>query len=232
MRTTASSKRISARSSREDGDATKTRIIDAAGRLFAERGYAETTSKEICERAKTNITGVNYHFGSREGLYHIVLKAMHDYLISSANVIEIARSSLSPKQKLEKFLDTLFDTNLKSDSWQVRLWAREVVSPSALPMEDMADDSKFYIVRGFISEITGIPPGEPALEVCFLNVMAPFMVLLITGQKKHSPHGRIFMERPAKLATEVKEFIFAGLNHFAAKYAQKESSMPKTDLPT
>lgn len=231
MKVTASSKRMSARTCREDGDATKARIIEAAGRLFAERGYAETTSKEICEQAKTNITGVNYHFGSRDGLYHTVLKEMHDYLIDSANLQELARAPIGAGQKLDKFIDTLFDTNLKSDSWQVKLWAREVVSPSGFSAQGVEDDSKFFYVRGFISEITGIPEGDPALDVCFLNVMAPFMVLLITSQKKQSPHGRIYLEDPAKLAVQVKEFIFAGLSHFATKYAHKENPMPHRESP-
>lgn len=179
----------------------------------------------------TNITGVNYHFGSRDGLYQTVLREMHNFLIDSANLQELAKSPIGARQKLDKFIDALFDTNLKSDSWQVRLWAREVVSPSGFSAQGVSDDTKFCIVRGFISEITGIPEGDPALDVCFLNVMAPFMVLLITSQKKQSPHGRIYQEDPVKLATQVKEFIFAGLSHFSAKFAHKENPMSSMDSP-
>ena len=63
----------SARRPREDGNATRQKIIEVAGTLFAEKGYAETSSKEITERAGTNIAAVNYHFGSREKLYIAVL---------------------------------------------------------------------------------------------------------------------------------------------------------------
>ena len=40
---------------REDGDATRRHILETAVRLFAEHGYADTTSKMICREA-----GVKY----------------------------------------------------------------------------------------------------------------------------------------------------------------------------
>jgi len=62
------------RSSRSDGEVTRARIIDIAGRLFAQNGYGETTSKEISEQADINMAAINYHFGSRENLYLAVLE--------------------------------------------------------------------------------------------------------------------------------------------------------------
>ena len=40
---------------REDGDATRRHILETAVRLFAEHGYADTTSKMICREAGVNI---------------------------------------------------------------------------------------------------------------------------------------------------------------------------------
>ena len=37
--------------SREDGEATRRQILGTAVRLFAEHGYADTTSKMICREA-------------------------------------------------------------------------------------------------------------------------------------------------------------------------------------
>src|SRR5918993_145207 len=39
------------RAQRPDGEATRQRLVETAGQVFAERGYAEATSKEICQRA-------------------------------------------------------------------------------------------------------------------------------------------------------------------------------------
>ena len=61
------------RAQRRDGRSTRAVVLDAAGKVFAERGFGEATSKEICERAGTNNAAVNYYFGGKEGLYEEVL---------------------------------------------------------------------------------------------------------------------------------------------------------------
>ncbi|NWH09686.1 MAG: TetR family transcriptional regulator [Alphaproteobacteria bacterium] len=47
----------------------RARILEAASRLFAERGFGETTVRDIIFRANVNIAAVNYYFGSKEALY-------------------------------------------------------------------------------------------------------------------------------------------------------------------
>jgi AcrR family transcriptional regulator len=47
---------------------TKMRIMDVAEGLFAEKGYATTSLRDITGEAGTNLASVNYHFQSKEGL--------------------------------------------------------------------------------------------------------------------------------------------------------------------
>ncbi|MBN1448923.1 MAG: CerR family C-terminal domain-containing protein [Bacteroidetes bacterium] len=48
---------------------TRSRLLRAAGEIFAQKGYHAATVADICERAGANISAVNYHFRSKEGLY-------------------------------------------------------------------------------------------------------------------------------------------------------------------
>jgi AcrR family transcriptional regulator len=48
---------------------TRERILDTAERLFAERGFAGTSVREITDAAAANLGAVNYHFQSKENLY-------------------------------------------------------------------------------------------------------------------------------------------------------------------
>lgn len=48
---------------------THDRILHAASKIFAEKGYRDATVAEICEAAEANIAAVNYHFGDKEKLY-------------------------------------------------------------------------------------------------------------------------------------------------------------------
>ena len=45
---------------------TRNRLLITASRIFAEKGFQETTIAEICEQAETNIASVNYHFRDKE----------------------------------------------------------------------------------------------------------------------------------------------------------------------
>ncbi len=54
---------------------TRERILKAAERLFAERGYDGTSIRAIVARARVNQAAINYHFDGKEGLYREVLRA-------------------------------------------------------------------------------------------------------------------------------------------------------------
>ncbi len=47
---------------------TKMRLLDSAETLFAERGIAETSLRDITAHAEANLAAVNYHFGGKDGL--------------------------------------------------------------------------------------------------------------------------------------------------------------------
>jgi AcrR family transcriptional regulator len=51
---------------------TRNRILDAAERLFAEKGIAATSLREITAAAEANLAAVNYHFQSKDALVHAV----------------------------------------------------------------------------------------------------------------------------------------------------------------
>src|SRR3954471_13986835 len=49
-------------------DHTRTAIINAAEKLYAERGFGEVTLRDIVAAAEVNLAAVNYHFGSKDEL--------------------------------------------------------------------------------------------------------------------------------------------------------------------
>ena len=53
---------------------TKEQIINVAERLFAERGFAGTTLRNVISEADVNLAAVHYHFGSKEELFRAVVK--------------------------------------------------------------------------------------------------------------------------------------------------------------
>jgi AcrR family transcriptional regulator len=54
-------------------DETRSRILDSAERLFAERGFEAVSLRQITRDADVNIAAIHYHYGSRERLLRAVL---------------------------------------------------------------------------------------------------------------------------------------------------------------
>ncbi len=55
-------------------DDTRARLLKAAVEVFSERGYEESTIREICTRAGANVALIHYHFGDKLELYTEVLR--------------------------------------------------------------------------------------------------------------------------------------------------------------
>ena len=64
-----------------DATETRNRLRREAERLFARRGVYEATLREITEAAgQRNVSALNYHFGSREGIVQAILEYHGDPL--------------------------------------------------------------------------------------------------------------------------------------------------------
>src|SRR5690606_30346962 len=59
---------------------TRDAILDAAERLFAERGHDNTSMRQITQAAQVNLSAVNYHFGSKDTLIEAVFQRRLDAL--------------------------------------------------------------------------------------------------------------------------------------------------------
>ncbi len=166
------------------GKTTRQHILEVAAELFAQKGYAYTTSKEICQASNANIAAVNYHFGGKDGLYDEVLLEMHDRLITLDTLSDIAHSQLTAKEKLTAVFDELMKSIIER-KWHARMFIREMLSPS--PALDTLLTKKvlpkFKLVKEIISELTGIPSNDPTITYCLINVIAPNAALLIANEK-------------------------------------------------
>ncbi|WP_417738915.1 CerR family C-terminal domain-containing protein [Rosistilla oblonga] len=116
-------------------------MLNAAGRVFAARGYQNATVREICAAAGVNIASVAYYFGDKMGLYRAVVRLIRDEE-SRRFPIPDPTVQTDPTERLFAFVRTLlqrmFDTN-EDDGWQVRLLIRELQQPTEA-MEDIVKD--------------------------------------------------------------------------------------------
>src|SRR6185436_14635514 len=110
---------------------TRTRLIDAAGEMFAELGFHHTTVRQISKRAGANIAAVNYHFGDKTGLYtEVVRQSMR------AARLDAVRAAFEQNLPLEEILRAVIKTRLESlrsldlGDWHFRIFAHELAKPT------------------------------------------------------------------------------------------------------
>jgi len=66
---------------------TRLRLLEAALRLFAEKGYAQTSTREVCLAAGVNAASIHYYFGDKAGLYRAVYLAPIQQLMVAARAL-------------------------------------------------------------------------------------------------------------------------------------------------
>ena len=87
---------------------TRSSLLQAAGKLFARKGFDGTSIREICTEAKTNIAAINYYFGDKTGLY----KAVIEYGINLGNELYPLPDKL-PEEDYQLFLCRQIEVVLK-----------------------------------------------------------------------------------------------------------------------
>src|SRR5437588_4868597 len=83
---------------------TRRRILKSASRVFAGQGYEGASVRRIVARADVNQAAINYHFGSKEGLYRAVLEEAAKALLQAHGSGEQAPAELAREAALRAFI--------------------------------------------------------------------------------------------------------------------------------
>lgn len=84
---------------------TKDRILTAARKLFAVKGYDGASVREIAKEAGVNIAALNYHFHGKENLFYQVLELAFD----EASAAIRSHRQTHPNETVEDFAIFIFN---------------------------------------------------------------------------------------------------------------------------
>ena len=157
--------------SRSDGEASRARLLDAAGKLFAERGYASVSTRALAKAGETNLSAIGYHFGGKEGLYRAVLRQLvadtEPIIVPAitgldAGVTTAAGDRTKLAQVMAGFLHGLLSSVLGNERmrWQMQLMLREFHSPSKL--FPMLLEERIHPLHNAVSLLVGAATEQSA----------------------------------------------------------------------
>jgi AcrR family transcriptional regulator len=199
---------------------TRARLLEAAGEVFAERGFRAATIREICERAKANVAAAHYHFGDKEELYLAVLKSGADEALEKYPPTVGLTGSESAEKKLAVFIRSLLlrISDKGRPAWHGKLMAREMAEPTAA-LDALLNDFYRPLVdrlQDIIRELTGRATNDDVVLRCARSIL---------GQCLYYYHSRAVIQRVTPLqrfeladiellAKHITKFSLAGLQEF------------------
>ncbi|MDF2445417.1 MAG: hypothetical protein K0S46_653 [Moraxellaceae bacterium] len=111
--------------------ATRAALIDAAAPMFIAQGFESTRTRDIADKAKANVSAINYHFGSKMGLYQAVIKKQSEAMIETYPLETAAVRESDPATRLHwlvlNLLRRVFTTH---EDDRIKICVREFVQPT------------------------------------------------------------------------------------------------------
>jgi TetR/AcrR family transcriptional regulator, regulator of cefoperazone and chloramphenicol sensitivity len=172
-------------------DDIKMRLVEAAGKAFADKGFDAVGVREICQEAGANVAAVNYYFGDKNGLYCACLRHAQ-----TCHVEELATpqwpADLPATEKLRAFIYGSLKAKLDPSRprWHQDLMLRELSRPSEACREIVED----YIrpMAGTLGDILQeLMPGTSWDRQAWLIGFSIVSQMLF--HQAHQPVARILM---------------------------------------
>jgi AcrR family transcriptional regulator len=102
---------------------TAERILSVASKMFAAKGYANVSVRDICRETRTSPPVIYYHFRSKKGLFDAVARrriTMADFIQNLSGRAE----ARNPKLGLERFVSTYL-TSFPEHTFDLGLYMRD-----------------------------------------------------------------------------------------------------------
>jgi len=165
---------------------SRVRLIQAAEKLFADKGFDATSIREITKLAKCNVAAVNYHFGGKENIYLEVfrrhLQLLREIRIKGIQQIMSRPGPVSLETILNAFAHLFYEplVNEQSSGMFMKLMMREMLDPHLEP-------------ELFITEMIGpvrIALGQALQQVCpdLDDKTLGLCIFSLIGQLIHTIH--------------------------------------------
>jgi len=201
---------------------TRERLLRAAEELFAERGYASVTVRDICHAARANVAAVNYHFGDKLGLYREVLQIAIDAVRSTTEAGREAGVGYPPEEKLRRYIAVFLRRVLSSDHQTVhQLIQRELDDPTPAldALIEQGVRPRVEYLASLVSAMTGGKPTDPLTLRCVGSIMSQTLIY-VRRNPIAERLGFTFTGTPKQIdeaARHIAEFSVAGIQAVAGR---------------
>ncbi len=195
---------------------TRERLLKAAERLFADRGFKNVTVRDICRVARANVAAVNYHFGDKLGLYREVLQLAIAAMRETNDTARQAGAGRRPEDQLRRYIVIFVNRLLSSGNDTIhKLIHREMHDPTPA-LADLVEQGvrpRIEYLSSLIAEIMSCKTSDPRVLRCVASVQAQSLAYVPNPIADRL--GLTFKPTPAhieEVAEHIAVFSLAGVH--------------------
>ena len=172
----------------EQGGVTRAALVDAATEIFTEKGYAETSTEEIVQRANVTRGALYHHFAGKDALFLAVLERLQ--LGIRERVIAAAAGARDPLSRLTVGMEAFLDACREPEIRRIVL----LEGPSVLGWEAWheidARCGRDLMIQGFKAAMKAgqmrRQPPEPMTDLFYGALTQAAMVVAHSDDAEHA----------------------------------------------
>jgi len=207
---------------RSDAIKTKLRLLEAAGEVFAEKGFWTATHEDICHKAEANTASINYHFGGKENLYVEAWKYSFEKSIRKHPPEGNALPGDTIEARIRGRILSILERIIDPETHDIDIIRKELSTPTGLLGEAIAGaiEPVEKDFKTILREFLGKTANDETVDLCYIGILSqcfsPMLHLRCGHEVAPMPRQSIDLRGMGveKLAEHITRFIFFGINSF------------------
>jgi len=123
-------------------ESAEQKIIEAARKLFTEKGFDSVKTRDIANEAGINLALLNYYFRSKEKLFEIIMaENMQKFFMSIVGIINNEETSI--KEKVQQLVDRYIDMLLHNPELPIFVLSHMKTTPGRAEFQGRFKESYF-----------------------------------------------------------------------------------------
>ena len=190
---------------------TKEQILIVAERLFAERGFAGTTLRNVVSEAGVNLAAVHYHFGSKEELFRAVVQRFARPVVEQELKLLSELEAKAGRPSVEEILTAMVKPSLEilsqdDDRHSIRAQFMGRCRTEPEPIQSIAYDEFAPASKAFLDTLHQVLPEQSLTQLGWkfdLVIAALVRVLMEAGK----PHALLKSNRPKDIQATTQQLV-------------------------